>query len=128
MKNLCDFCNSSYASRMEAINCYYGHGDKVIDSLLKHETDLEKTCQKAIEFYGTRKQVSKCVEELLELAVKLQKWQNKNINTNEIPEEIIDVIITTTQMSFIFSNPEQLDKLLVEKLQKLKYKINDDGL
>lgn len=130
MKNICSFCNASYASRMEAINCYYSHGDKVIESLLKYETDLEITCQKAIEFYGIHNQIGKCVEELLELAVKLQKWQmqSNKISAKEIPEEIIDVIITTTQMSFIFSSPEQLDKLLMEKLQKLKYKMNDNGL
>ena len=73
-----------------------------------------------IKNYGAYPQISKAVEELIELAEVLIKDINKSeLNTNELYEEIADVEIMLAQLKIIYNiNDEILKNYKMRKVER----------
>jgi len=76
--------------------------------------------KEAITKYGIRSQLDLAQEECAELIVAISHCKRDRPNsTNEVIEEIADVRIMVTQLSIIFGE-ENVDKIVIEKLTRLK--------
>lgn len=79
---------------------------------------MEQILRQAIAFYGAEHQENMCIEEMAELAVAiLHKRRGREHN---IPEEIADVEIMLEQMKMVHCCAEDVERIKVKKLQRLK--------
>lgn len=90
-------------------------------------TEPELLYKAAIAKFGTRHQVIKAIEEMAELTVELTKYLNGHqMRIKELRFEIIDVLITVTQLEKIFIPDEtELFGMIETKLAKLQRLVNE---
>ena len=85
-----------------------------------------KDLEKIIEHYGAYPQISKAVEELIELSEVLIKDINKGVlNKNWILEEIADVTIMLEQLKIIYNIRlldlnEEIDRKIERTMERIK--------
>lgn len=83
--------------------------------------NLESACKKAVELWGYDTQAAVAIEELLEAALVVQRFQNRGRGTlRAIAEELADVKIVLHQMEWIIDTlePGLLSSAFDEKFQK----------
>ena len=87
----------------------------------------DETLFQAIQQFGFDKQALVAVEELSELQKEILKNVNrKQINRHNIKEELVDVLIMLRQLVLIYDfMPEELNKIAMEKMKRLKGYLND---
>ena len=80
--------------------------------------------------FGSYGQISKAVEELIELAEVLIKDVNKSeLNRDHLYEEIADVEIMLAQIKCIYNiDPEGLNQEIDRKIERTLQRISDEGL
>jgi len=79
-------------------------------------------CLDAIKHYGIDGQVTKCLEEISELAEALSPFNGGNltlISTDNIVDEIADVAIMILQMQMIFGE-DRVSKRMEFKIERLR--------
>lgn len=80
--------------------------------------------ERAVQQWGTAKQIIKTIEECAELQVVLSKWLNYSPITNApIVDEIADALITVNQMRLHFG-AEEVDARIKYKLERLEKALN----
>ena len=98
---------------------------------------LKTLCEKAISKWGEAAQINKAIEELLELAIALTRYQNLNIKDEDyqekaykildnIHEEREDVEIMLRQLDVIFGRSEEWQHKKYEHLQAIVEDTEDD--
>jgi hypothetical protein len=80
--------------------------------------------KKAMEKWGTEKQILQCVEELTELSLELLHSRRNKTTEDKICSEIADVKIMIRQMELIF-DMELIKKYTDIKLKRLECRIED---
>lgn len=81
--------------------------------------------EKVIAECGCKHQIIVCIEELSELQKELCKELRYGCNISNIAEEIADVTIMLEQMKGMFNCSETVDKIKVQKLERLKQRLED---
>ncbi len=81
--------------------------------------------EEAIQTFGAKNQISKCIEEMAELINALCKYVQDRVSVYEVMEEIAGVEITLEQMKLLFSKAEVTSYLevYVRQLNKLNEQI-----
>lgn len=84
-----------------------------------------ETMERALERYGSRDQMLKCIEEMGELSRALARALNPNEETDQanICEEIADVSIVLDQLYMHFGK-EYIMRLKLSKLKRLKERMD----
>ena len=84
-----------------------------------------ETMERALERYGSRDQMLKCIEEMGELSRALARALNPNEETDQanICEEIADVSIMLDQLHMHFGK-EYIVRLKLSKLKRLKERMD----
>ena len=84
---------------------------------------------KIVRHFGSYWQISKAVEELLELAEVLIKDVNKaELDKDHLYEEIADVEIMIEQLKYIYKiDPEGLNQEIDRKIERTLQRIEDEG-
>lgn len=81
---------------------------------------IKEITPKAVNKWGSRAQMTKACEELAELQVQLcKKLNNSPTTTEQVVDEIADVIIMSLQMRMLF-NPDAVDARIKYKLDRLE--------
>lgn len=94
------------------------------------EHDIE-ICQQAIEKYGEKHQLLKCVEEMSELTKAICKYfectdkKMEPIILDAVDEEMADVEIMLKQLHLIFGNDEQVEARHKEKIDRLERRLKN---
>ena len=78
----------------------------------------EATLQKALRHFGHNRQVSKCLEEIAELAVELHHHLDGRGNMDAMATELADVLIMAHQMRIMIGK-DRVDKAVSHKLDRL---------
>lgn len=99
-----------------------GNGDK----------NMKEICKKAIEKWGTTKQLNMIIEECSELIKAISKYQRYKHKHNEewrlkAVEEIVDVQIMIEQGKLMLTTEEEFEQIRYEKLARLKTLIESDA-
>ena len=105
---------------------------------MENELNIEEVCKLAIDFYGEKRQVVKCVEELGELIqavaklsdsviVNEEKWSSNEHGClrERVLEEMADVILTIFQLSMILEVDDEIDAFIKEKAERLHRRIQN---
>ena len=96
----------------------------------ENSSGLKTLCEKAISKWGEAAQINKAIEELLELAIALTRYQNLNLRDEDyqekaykildkIHEEREDVEIMLRQLDVIFGRSDEWRRKKLEHLQKI---------
>lgn len=83
----------------------------------------KKICKEALEVFGEKHQVKKCIEELNELAVALAHYLDGKDQIDHVAEEIADVEIMLQQMLLLLGCQSTADKYRTQKMESLVLKI-----
>ena len=86
------------------------------------QEDIELLYREAVLQWGEDAQVIQTLEELAELSKALCK-QFRRDNTDEILEEMADVLICIGQLKVIFDRNFSFESLKLKKLARLSYKL-----
>lgn len=95
-------------------------------------TDKE-VFEQAIEHYGDKHQLIKCLEEMAELSKAICKYfdctdkRMEPIILDAIDEEMADVEIMLEQLHLIFNNDEQIASRRKEKIERLERRMKGVG-
>lgn len=100
-----------------------------------NSSGLKTLCEKAISKWGKAAQINKAIEELLELAIALTRYQNLNLQDEDyqekaykildnIHEEREDVEIMLRQLDVIFGRSEEWQR---KKYAHLQLIVGDTG-
>lgn len=103
----------------------------------ENSSELKTLCEKAISKWGEEAQINKAIEELLELAIALTRYQNLNIKDEDyqekaykildnIHEEREDVEIMLRQLDVIFGRSKEWQHKKYEHLQAIVEDTEDD--
>lgn len=129
MSKYCPVCEREYLdSYLFCPIC----GEKNIDIALKDflciQTDI---LIDAIKSFGAKNQSIKSVEEMSELTKELLKYEDYERfydDISNITEEIADVLIMIKQLMLMFDNEPEVRKMIHEKTNRLKLRINERRL
>ena len=80
--------------------------------------------KEAVKHYGKDNQLNVCIEELSELIKELCKDKRGQGNADHIAEEMADVCIMLGQLSEIYQNTSEVNKWIVNKLNRLDFRMN----
>lgn len=83
----------------------------------------EQTCCTALEHYGVRRQMVKCMEECGELIRALARNLSGEANAQNVAEELADVEIMLRQMRLAFGD---VDRIKAQKLARLKMRMEEE--
>jgi NTP pyrophosphatase (non-canonical NTP hydrolase) len=91
---------------------------------------IEAKIKEIVFYFGSRGQISKAVEELIELAEILIKDVNKSeLNKDHLYEELADVEIMLAQLKYIYNiDPEGLNQEIDRKIERTIERITDEGI
>jgi NTP pyrophosphatase (non-canonical NTP hydrolase) len=88
------------------------------------EYEMHRVCSRAIAAYGEEKQFNHVVEELNELGVAVNHFRRGRIASEDVLEEMADVIIMIEQLRIMIIRDDiDLQKMIWKKLEKLEGKI-----
>jgi len=87
----------------------------------------EEDSKRYLEFFGKNFEISKTMEEMSELIQALCKYQINQGNADNIIEEIADVLLMISQLSYIFGNDLVKEKIKV-KLARLEERIHNEKI
>ena len=82
-----------------------------------------RTLNKAIIIYGKVSQIDKAIEEMSELTKALLKKRYNAGSTDDITEEMADVLIMISQLMLIYDNAEVVEKQMEHKIKRLEHKL-----
>lgn len=84
----------------------------------------ENTQAKALEVFGSDRQVDKCIEELGELATALVKYRHGEATAEQVIDELADVTITTGTLWLLFDR-KAIEARVAVKLSRLSRLVAD---
>ena len=90
---------------------------------------VAKVLSEAVDIYGVEAQIWMAIEEMAELNNALAKYRRGRVTHEDVCEEIADVSIMMTQLSYIFG-VDEVNNYLEQKIDRLekrlaKHKDND---
>lgn len=90
----------------------------------------DKAIKEIVYHFGSYGQISKAVEELIELAEVLIKDVNKSeLIRDHLYEELADVEIMLAQLKYIYNiDPEGLNQEIERKIERTLQRISDEGI
>lgn len=91
-------------------------------SLEKHS---EAICRRALKTYGAAAQIRMTFEEMAELQKELCKNSRGDENIPHIAEEIADCLIMLEQMQILFDIRDDVSRIAVAKLARLKERLDE---
>ena len=91
------------------------------------EKEAKEIYKRALEKYGSSRQVDKTIEELGELATALMKFKHAEATMEDVVTEIADVFITVYQMSVAFGFQDVCDEIAY-KTRRLEEKMDEEVL
>lgn len=92
----------------------------------KTEKNMRKICRAALDTYGAAAQTLMCLEEMSELQKELCKNSRGVKNTENIAEEIADVLITIKQMAMLHDCESEVQHFTAVKVQRLEERIKNE--
>jgi NTP pyrophosphatase (non-canonical NTP hydrolase) len=88
------------------------------------QNELNVFAALAIHNCGSDFQISKCIEESLELSVELKKLENGKGDADKIIDELADAIITCNTVIHLFGK-ERLENKVREKINRAKERFKE---
>ena len=85
---------------------------------------MKEIINKAVVYFGVKNQNKKAVEELTELSLAIQHFEDGKVTKAEVVTEIADVLIMCEQLKIMYGR-QAVEDQVVMKVERLEKKIRE---